>query len=293
MPALPSTTALCAFESAARSLSFQKAAQALHLTPGALSRQIQALERSLGTALFSRHHKRVELTEAGRQFLAEVAGPLEALAAAVGRARNRPGHQALSVFAYPTFAIRWLMPRWVRFHDRHPGVDLRLTTSVDEVDFSSDEYDVALAIAPRTRAPARLVAHDLLPIELFPVCAPRLAARLRRPADLARVTLLHGAPRPEDWRRWLEAAGVPAIEPRQEVRFDTLTLAYQAAIEGMGVAIGIAAFVEQDLAQGRLVRPFSVVRRSRQPLQLLYPASKAGDARVQAFREWVLQEARS
>jgi LysR family glycine cleavage system transcriptional activator len=293
MQTLPSTTALRAFEAAARSLSFQKAAQSLHLTPGALSRQIQALESALGTPLFSRHHKRVELTDAGRRFLADVAAPLEALAAAVTRARARPERRALSVFAYPTLAIRWLMPRWVRFHDRHPGIDLRLTTSVEEVDFAGGQYDVALALAPRARPPARLVAHELLPIDLFPVCAPRLATRLRRPADLARATLLHGTPRPDDWRRWLEAAGVAGLEPRQELRFETLTLAYQAAIEGLGVAIGIAAFVEQDVLAGRLVRPFDVVRRSRQALQLLYPAVRAADPRLAAFRQWVLEEARS
>jgi LysR family glycine cleavage system transcriptional activator len=291
MRAFPSTVALQAFEAAARSLSFQKAAQSLYLTPGAVSRQIQALERSLGAPLFSRHHRRVELTDAGRRFLADVAGPLEALAAAVGRARAKPDPQTLSVFAYPAFAIRWLMPRWVRFHDRHPDVNLRLTTSVGEVDFAQGEYDVALAIAPRARAPARLVSHDLLPIDLFPVCAPALASKLRRPADLARVTLLHGAPRPQDWRRWLEAAGLESIAPAQELRFDTLTLAYQAAIEGLGVAIGIAALVEQDLRERRLVRLFRVVRRARQPFQVLYPAAKAGDPRLQAFRDWVLAEA--
>lgn len=293
MRKIPSTTALLAFEAAARALSFQKASQRLNLTAGALSRQIQALERSLGAPLFSRHHRRVELTDAGRRFLADVAGPLESLASAVARARAKPASQALSVFAYPAFAIRWLMPRWVRFHDRHPDVDLRLTTSVGEVDFAGGEYDVAIAIAPRTRPPARLVAHELLPIELFPVCTPALAARLRRPTDLMRVTLLHGAPRPRDWQRWLAAAGVEGLEPKQELHFDTLTLAHQAAIEGLGVAIGIAAFVEQDLREGRLVRPFRVVRRSHRPLQLMYPAAKADDERLQAFRDWALAEAGS
>jgi len=283
--------ALLAFTSAARSLSFQNAARALHLTPGAISRKIQGLERTIGVALFERHHKRVALTEAGHRLLAEIGPPLDALAAAVQRVRVRAGPAALSVFAYPTFAIRWLMPRWVRFHDRHPDIDLQLTTSVEEANFTDGQYDVALAIAPRTRAAPPLVAHDLLPLELFPVCAPALAARLRAPEDLRRVTLLHGAPRPDDWRRWLDEAGVAGVDPGRGLRLDTLTLAYQAAIEGLGVAIGIAAFVEQDLVEGRLVRPFRQSRRARRSIQLLYPAARAADPRVLAFRDWLLGEA--
>ena len=155
MDRFPSTGALQAFQTAAECLSFQQAAQALNLTPGAVSRQIQALERSLGRSLFERHHKRVALSETGRQLLADLREPLASIALAIARARQDVHPGVLSVLAYPTFAIRWFMARWGRFHDLHPDIDLRLTTSFDPVDFSRGQYDVALAIAPRGRAADR------------------------------------------------------------------------------------------------------------------------------------------
>lgn len=290
MDRFPSTGALQAFQAAAECLSFQQAAQSLNVTPGAVSRQIQAFERSLGRTLFERHHKRVVLSETGRQLLADLRGPLESISLALARARHGAHPGTLSVLAYPTFAIRWFMPRWGRFHDLHPDITLRLTTSFEAVDFSQGQYDVALAIAPRGRAADRLIGHDLIAIDTFPVCAPALAKSLRRTADLQAATLLHAAPRPDDWQRWLEVAEAASIETAKGLQFETLTLAYQAAIEGLGVAIGIGAFVAQDLREGRLVRPFKPVRRSRQPIRLLYPANRAEDPRIRAFRDWLIAE---
>jgi len=290
MDRIPSTGTLLAFQAAAKLLSFQQAAATLNVTPGAISRQIHRLEKDLGRPLFIRRHKRVALSETGARLHADLRAPLAAIAAAVGRARREASAGALSVLAYPTFAIRWFMPRWGRFHDLHPGIDLRLTTSLESVDFSRAQYDVALAIAPDGRASNDIISHELLAIDTFPVCAPTLAKTLRRPEDLPAATLLHAAPRPDDWLRWLDAAKARTIDATSGLHFETLTLAYQAAIEGLGVAIGIAAFVEQDLREGRLVRPFKPVRRSRQPICLLYARTRADDPRIVAFREWLLAE---
>jgi LysR family glycine cleavage system transcriptional activator len=291
MTRIPSATSLQAFAIAAEKLSFIEASQELNLSAGAISRQIQNLEQHLGCRLFTRHHKRVELTPDGRDYLAEIAAPLERIAAATARLRGEAQRGALSICAYPTFALRWLIPRWARFYDRHPEIDIRLTTSLAPVDFRHDDYDLAMRVMADDECPVGLAAHKLIDIETFPVCSPRLAAQLASPSDLNRQVLLHGAPRPTDWRRWLETAGVTDVDAGRGMRFESLNLAIQAAIEGVGVVIGIEALIHDDLASGRLVRPFAVTRRSHRPFQLTYPAAKADLPRLAPFRDWLLEEA--
>ena len=290
MDRIPSTKALQAFESSARNLSFLHASEELNVTPGAISRQIQALESLLGRRLFVRHHKRIELTRSGRDYLAEIGPPLAQLRQATARLRGAEEEEALSICAYPTFAVRWFIPRWTRFYDRYPHMDVRLTTSLTPVDFERDEYDLAIQVAEDGRVAAGLRADKLVEVDTMPVCAPEMAARLTRPADLAGVTLLHGDPRPQDWARWLAASGVEDVDAAKGLRFESLNLSIQAAIEGLGVAIGIEALVREDLAAGRLVRPFETVRRSRRAMYLVYPEAKEGSAKLRAFRDWLLGE---
>ncbi|MCP5368649.1 MAG: transcriptional regulator GcvA [Hyphomicrobiales bacterium] len=291
MRRIPSTAGLVAFEAASRLLSFQRAAEELNVTPGAVSRQIQALEAFLGTALFRRRHKRVELTPAGRQYAAEVREPLDRLSGASERLRGEARGNAVSICAYPTFAIRWFIPRWGRFFDAHPQIDVRLTTSLNPADFEGGEYDMAIQVLGPEGPRRGLEARKLAEVDTFPVCAPALAETLKSPADLARHTLLHGAPRPQDWRQWLREAEIDGIDPTRGLRFESHNLTIQAAIEGLGVAIGVGVLVEADLAQGRLVRPFATVRRSGRPFHLVYPQAKAEDPNLVALRDWLLQEA--
>lgn len=291
MARLPSTMGLLAFAAASRHLSFVKAAEELNVTPGAVSRQIQSLEGFLGARLFQRHHRRVELTPLGRDYLGEIHGPLERLQEASARLRQDSRSGALSICAYPTFAIRWFIPRWGRFYDRHPDVDVRLTTSLNPVDFARDDYDLAVQVLPDGQSRPGLAAHKLLEVDTFPVCHPNLAGLLHAPGDLANLTLLHGAPRPWDWQRWLTAVGAAEVDASQGLRFESMNLAIQAALEGLGVAIGIEALIGDDLAAGRLVRPFSLGRRSGRPFCLVYPDAKADNPNLIAFRDWLLEEA--
>jgi LysR family glycine cleavage system transcriptional activator len=294
MPPFPSTSALLAFRAAAHHLSFLHAANDRNVTPGAISRQIQGLETLLGTRLFHRHHKRVELTAQGRDYLAEISTPLDHIAAATARLQGERRTGALSILAYPTFAIRWLLPRWGRFYDRHPDVDLRLTTSLNPVDFDNGDYDLAIQVLPegsRQSVSLGLQCHEFLGIDTFPVCSPALAKRIKTPDDLSGQTLLHSGPRPTDWRRWLTTAGLPTLNGARDLRFESLNLAIQAAIEGIGVAIAFDALFREDLDQGRLVRLFDIQRRSAHPFQIVYPADKAQDPRLVAFRDWLLEEA--
>lgn len=286
---------LRAFEATARHLSILRAADELNVTPGAVSRQIQTLERLLGAELFKRGHRSLALTRAGDDFLSAVRAPLLQIGTAVHEARraaDRAGGRAtVSLCAYPTFAIRWFIPRWSRFYDRHPGIDVRLTTSLARVDFEHDDYDLAIQVMPREASPEGLAAHRLVDVETTPVCTPQLAARLLRPSDLRAVVLLHSEPRPTDWKRWAASAGLSDFDPIQGLRFESLNLAYQAAIEGLGVAMGIASLVEGDVAGGRLVMPFPHIRRVGRPMQVVYPADGLRYDSVRKLRDWLLSEA--
>ena len=290
MAIIPSMDSLLAFEAAARHLSFLHASVELHLTPGAVSRRIQTLEALLGTALFLRRHRRVALTRAGAAYLAEIRAPMERIGAATDRLAGGRGDGLLSIRAYPSFAIRWFMPRWGRFYDRHPDLDVRLTTSLAPVDFGRDDYDLAIQVLAEGETPAGLVSHEIVAVETAPVAAPEVAARLRRFENLAGATLLHGDPRPSDWSRWLAHAGIEGVDPSAGLRLESLNLVIQAAIEGVGVGIAILALVESDLAAGRLVRPFGPARRSRRSMRLVYPAAKAANPALGAFRDWILSE---
>lgn len=291
MASLPSIKALLAFESAARRLSFIHASKELNVTPGAISRQIQTLEALLDRKLFTRRHKQVELTQTGRDYLAEITAPLQRIADATARFRGIGGSGAISICAYPTVAIRWLIPRWGRFYDRHPNIDLQLTTTLNPVDFERGGFDFAMQVLPKGSHFEGLSVQKLLDVDLLPVCSPAVGEKLQQPSDLAGMTLIHCAPRPLDWHHWLESTGVSGVDPSKGLRFESLNLAFQAAIEGLGVAIGIEALIEEDLAQGRLIRPFDIRRHSQRPFHLVYPTARVNDENFVAFRDWVLEEA--
>lgn len=290
MAKLPSTFSLLAFETAARWLSFAQAALELNVTPSAVSRQIATLERQLGVALFQRQHRKVALSPAGRDYLAGVRPVLADLAAVTARASRAGAARTVSLLVYPTFAQRWLIPRLGRFYDAHPGIDLRLTTSLDPVDFTRDGYDLAIRAAAGRLEPG-LRAAAVMEVVTFPVCAPALARRLKKPADLAGQTLIVGKPRPDDWRHWLRQQGLNDLRSIRWLEFQSLNLAFQAAIEGLGLVMAIEALVGEDLRARRLERPFGALARTGQPMELVYPAAKERMPELVALRDWLLAEA--
>lgn len=289
---LPPLNAVRAFVAAAEMLSFSHAASALHVTPGAVSRQVQLLEDWLGVQLFVRRPRQVALTPLGQSFYETAQPALQQIAAASRRARERRLERPLAIVSYPTFALRWLVPRWGRFYDRHPQIDVQLTTSLAPVDFERDAVDAAVRVGPDDGHWPDCRALRLADVELTPVASPDLLARqpITVAADLAGHTLLHGAPRPDDWARWLEAAGVRGISHDGGVTFDTLNLVIQAAIGGVGVAIGIGCLIEDDLAAGRLVAPLPQTRRSTRHFHLVWPEAHADDPRLEAFAAWLQDE---
>jgi len=287
---LPSLQALRAFDAAARRLHFTHAAQELSVTPGAVSRQIQVLEAELGVRLFDRHPRNVALTDEGKAYAVEVAGALDRLELATNRIRVRPRMRPLSVCAYPTFALRWLIPRWRAFQQMHPAIDLQLTTSLAVVDAVRDGFDAVVRFSETV--PTGEIGIELAPAEIFPVCSPALQGSLRKIEDLRRHALIESASRPRDWQRWFKAAGL-AMDGKEtnRLKFESLSLAYQAAIEGVGLAMGIGCLIEDDLQMRRLVRPFDLVHRVPGAFYMLHAPGGRANPQLAALLDFLQNEA--
>ncbi len=251
--------AVRAFEAAARRCSFKEAAAELGVTHGAVSRQIRLLEDWLGRpSLFRRLSHGVALTAEGAAFLAEIGPALERIAAAGVRHGRpvEPSATVLRVNALGTFSLRWLVPKLPLLRDAHPDIELRLTTGNEPVDALADDYDLVIRGGPDTFH--GFEARHLLPERRLPVCSPRLAESMLpdRVADLERQTLVEVVSMPRLWRDWLAMAGQGGLVPAATLTLDHFYLAIQAAIDGMGVAMGPATLTADDLRLGRLVAPF-------------------------------------
>ncbi|MEQ8348183.1 MAG: transcriptional regulator GcvA [Sneathiellaceae bacterium] len=290
---LPSLTGLRAFEAAARHLSFTRAAEELNVTQTAISHQIRRLEDQLGLKLFVRRHRALTLTPAGAAYLPAVSGAFDDLRRATARVTAARDEGVLTVSTLTTLAAKWLVPRLMEFQTRHPDIEVRLTTSPQLVDLRRDDVDVAIRYG-HGNWPG-LKADFLMNDELFPVCAPTYAAAagaLDSPADLAGHTLLHVSPNPESWRQWLTAAGYPDLEGRRNITFDLQLTALEAAMDGMGVAIGRSRTVERDLQAGRLVRPFALTSPAAAGFYVVVPEEEAATPKIVRFRDWVTEVAR-
>jgi len=290
-------TSLRAFESAARQRSFSKAAEELAVTHSAVSHQIKQLEVQLGTALFLRSNRGVKLTGAGETLLPVVGESLDRVAAALdGLIRPAQGG-FLTVTATPSFAAKWLVPRLSRWRARNGDLGIHLVPTLRMLEFAKDEADIGV----RCGLPPwpGLQAEFLLPVTMTPVCSPALLAEgaaLRRPRDVLNHSLIHadvtGHVLGEEWRTWLEAAGAGEVGGLAGLSFHDPGPAMQAAIDGLGIAIGYLELAEADLAAGRLVRPFAQQVRHGFSYYLVYPAARRREPGIAAFRAWILKEAR-
>jgi LysR family glycine cleavage system transcriptional activator len=291
-PRLPSLNALKAFEAAGRLLSVTAAADALAVTPSAISRQVRQLEEDLGLPLFKRARTGLVLTEAGVSLLGGLTDGFQRIAQAVDGVRPRPESRVVTVSMLSTFAMRWLLPRLGHFNEAHPDIEVRLSTSVELVDLARGDIDCAIRFG-RGDWPG-LLADRLFADRLTAVCSPALLAKgppLERPEDLRGHTLLHARLRPEHWRIWLHAAGIEDLDPRAGPVFETRNFVIQAALQGLGVAVIDPALVGEELASGRLVQPFPRILALEGAYFLVRHPTKAKLKRVGAFREWLLGEA--
>jgi len=284
---LPPLSALRPFEAAARLESFSRAAEELHLTHGAVSRQVRALEDHVGAPLFTRHGKRVALTPGGRAYAERLRAALLEIAQATEAAGTARRDNRLTISVLPSFASRWLMPRLIRFMDANPEIEVNVHTSNLLANFAADEIDVAVRFG---RGPwPGLACEKFLDDEYFPVARPKMnRGRLpREPKDLLKVRVMR-----EDgdyWERWLEAAGVAAV-PLEGPLFNDSTYSLAAAARGEGVAMARRSIVGEDLERGVLKRLFGVSVRSAESYWFVSPKEIADSPRVKAFREWVKSE---
>jgi LysR family glycine cleavage system transcriptional activator len=287
---LPPLSALRAFAAAGRHLSFQRAASELSVTPTAISHQIKRLEDDLGVQLFRRLTRKLQLTEAGRALLPEVAGAFDKLASAVERLKASGDSGTLTISAIITLAYRWLAPRLPKFQMRHPKFEVRLEASQRLVDFTRDEVDVAIRHGAG-QWPG-LTAIKLFEDRFTPLLAPQLLAKgppLNEPKDLLSYTLLRDVPYFE-WENWFTTAGVKPPENARGPQFDSSQLAVQAAEAGLGVALVHPDFFADAIVAGRLVQPFPIVGASGKSYYLVYPTATADRPKVALFREWLLAE---
>ncbi|NKC30682.1 LysR substrate-binding domain-containing protein [Falsiroseomonas selenitidurans] len=286
-PRPPFLNGIRAFASAARGGSFVAAAAELHVTPAAVSRLVKLLEQRMGVALFIRQANRLALTEAGRAYAEGVLPLLDALGRLTEQVAERAGGGALVVGVGPTFAIRWLIPRLADFQRRAPGIEVRITTGGAAIPHS-EAWTCGIRLGQG--AWPGLMATRLFGADLVPVCRPEMARSLPSPAALARAALLRVAHAEADWPRWLAAAGAPQVTAAGPV-FEFYGQALQAAADGLGVAMGVRPYVDDDLAAGRLVAPFPLALAKPEGWYLVHRPERAAAQGFRVFRDWLLAQA--
>lgn len=283
---LPPLTALRAFHAAGREGSFQEAARTLGVTPSAVSHQIRGLEEWLGTPLFTRGARRIELTKAGRALLRESDLAFARIALASKRLRGAGGRK-LRVSALPLITGAWLIPRLQDFEAKHPGITLEIETTNRIADLDREGIDVAIR---NLRAPTPgLVARKLLDVTGVPVCSPKLLKALASPRDLAQQTLIHVSARPDAWDTWLTAAGVGRLKGKRDLSFDTVPAALDAAAGGHGIALGMHPLVWESPVAKDLVVPFALKVDSGASYYVVHRKADGGRAEVKAFVDWLVK----
>lgn len=275
--------ALRAFEASARHLSFTRAAIELHVTQAAVSHQVKSLEDHLGTKLFLRLPRGLSLTDEGRSLLPSVTESFDRMANVLERFDGDHPQEVLNVGAVSTFAVGWLMPRLPELREVHPFIDLRLSTNNNRVDMAAEGLDYSIRFGEG--AWHGLNADRLFEAPLSPLCSPRIAARLRAPADLFQEVLLRSY-RADEWPSWFADAGLDAPTLKGPV-FDSSLAMIEAALQDAGVAIGPPLMFDRHLKAGTIVQPFTttIVKGS---YWLTSPQSRVPKQAMKVFRDWIL-----
>jgi LysR family glycine cleavage system transcriptional activator len=307
---------LRAFDAVARHLNFRAAAEEMSITQSAVSRQIQALEDEVGTALFLRHTRAVELTSAGTHLLRASGVALERIDAAVRQIRQSAGRKSVAITTWASFASMWLIPRMEAFQSEHPDIDIRIDASDTPYDLSTSDVDLALRYAVPSAVPSSAIR--LFGEQLTPVISPWLLRErpLKQISDLAQHTLIEAGDAHRTrhlewltWQRWLDTfapapaaatGGKPRVadkakfSPKRWLYFNYAHQIVQAALTGQGVALARLPLVAQSLANGDLVEPLAQVRLDS-PLAYWMMKAPRGVERpeVKAFCDWLLREAQA
>ncbi len=289
--------ALRAFEAAARHQSFVAAAKELNVTPAAISHHVKVLEDYIGTALFTRRNRSIELTAAGRACFQPLEKAFREIEDTALRLRGALADGPLRVRVAQCFAAKWLLPRIDRFQKANPEIDLQISVSSQIYDFRFDEMDLILRM--RAGDFRGFMAEPILTEKVLPVCSPDFLRRhgpVRAPRDLARLPLIHDdnmrtVPTFPTWRMWFDAAGVPEAQVAGGNRFDSSPMAVDAAMIGQGVCLGRSAIVAGDIAAGRLVPMLDWSYPVSHAYFIIYPEGTLKGPKVRRFRDWLVQEA--
>jgi LysR family transcriptional regulator, glycine cleavage system transcriptional activator len=289
---LPPLSSLRVFECAARQGSFRKAADELSLTASAVSHGIQTLENWLGVELFYRESRGLRLTEAGEAYAPVVTQALSVLAKATEQLPGRKATGTLSISSAPSFASRILLPRLENFIAQHPGIEVTIDSSHRLVDLTLDDFDLAIRYTS-TQKPAPNWTL-LLAETMVPVCSPDLKQRLGLHSDTdlqSRAPLIHLTSTSADWSEWFRATGVDIQSPiHTGFRFDTMRMAFDAAIRGLGVVLGRFPLVNEEIESGQLVTLGSEPIPSGNGYWLVTAQTEFQKPEVKLFRQWLLAE---
>jgi len=292
MKRLPPLPALHTFLITARCCNFTHAGEQLHITQGAVSRQIAGLEQHLGYALFHRQARGLSLTEQGLALYPRIEQVFDLIGEAVEHASIR--RTPLQIKA-PTCMLRWLLPKLMAWQKLRPDVPVELTSSVHHgIDFRRETFDAAVVYSAQP-GPKR-VGHHLFDELLTPVCAPHLLEgpdAISRLRDLEQHTFLHPSRDQQDWTQWLSVAGLEASAIRQSQYFDTLDLAMTVAAQGSGVAMGDYSLIGEDLKAGRLAMPFDLTVRTGAAYMLVSSPSKETPEPLRELMDWLVVQARN
>lgn len=289
--------ALRAFEAAGRLSSISRAAEELRVSHSTISHHVKGLENALGVQLFERRDRSVVLTETGAALLPVLSESFDAIAAALTAVKPAANTKALRVTVTPSFANRWLLPNLRRFRAEHSNIDVQLNSSLNLTDFRRDKIDIG--IRSGTGDWPGVKAELLMPIHMTPLCSPALIAEngpIDSPQALAKYSLLHadvvaGGAMDSEWRAWLQAAGADNIDCSGGLSLHDPGLALQAAVDGLGIAMGYVELAERDLARGRLVAPFQMHVPHPWSYYVVTPSTKADNPQVSVFRTWLREEA--
>ncbi len=288
---LPSLNSFRVFEAAARQLSFTRAAEELFVSQAAVSQQIRQLEEQLGYPLFRRLNRRLLLTDEGQRLLPYTSDALSTLREGINEVSRQQQQQPLNISVIPSFAYRWLVPRLMRYATLQPQQEVRLSASITLVDFNNSDADMAIRFGAGDYPGLR--SEFLMADEAFPVCCPSVLQEgggVQQPQDLLNYRLIHDmGPGDLNWEHWFELAGASYQPTHKSYTIGDSSLALEAVSAGQGIALARASLVEQDLANGRLVRPFpdSLSMKSDYSYYLVMPESKRHLERVQMFCDWI------
>ena len=297
MKQIPPLNSLRVFEAAARHLSFTKAAEELHVTPGAVSQQIKALEDFLQTPVFRRQKRNLLLTDEAQASLPILREGFDKLIEAGNILAARADAGRLTVSVAPSLAAKWLVPRLDNFQKDHPDIDVWVSADMDVVDFAVDDVD--LAIRYGSGRYDGLAFEHLMAEKIVPVCSPELMRGehpIKTPDDLVHHTLLHdGSPDKDEscptWPMWLKAAGVDHQSGKRGPKFNQSSLVIEAAVAGKGVALAKYALALADLEAARLVIPFDMKTPTEFAYYIVHPTSKTSSPSVKLFKDWLKKEA--